>query len=60
MQIHKWQASLEEVGLNYVFRIEQPEVWNKTYDSLAFRPTSYLASVLDYQLAYQRGWIDGD
>jgi FemAB family protein len=62
MQIHKWQASLDEVGLNYVFRIEQPEVWNNTYDRLAFRPTSYLASVLDYQLAYQRGhggdWID--
>jgi FemAB family protein len=41
-------------GLAQIFREDDPELWNATYECLTYRPVSYLASVLDYQLAYQR------
>lgn len=46
---------LEEADLGVVFRCENSALWTETYNRLSFRPVNYLASTLDYQLAYQRG-----
>jgi FemAB family protein len=50
-----WRSIFAQSGLDVVFRIDDPVAWEMAYDRLAFRPTSYMASSLDYQLAYQRG-----
>jgi FemAB family protein len=50
-----WRCVFSESDLDVVFRVENPVLWDETYKRLPFRPVSYLASALDYQLAYQRG-----
>lgn len=49
-----WHKAFNNVGLNVVYRIEKPKLWTTTYKSLPSHPVSYLASSLDYQLAYKR------
>ena len=50
-----WRQAFAESGLDVVFRVNDPASWAETFDRLSFRPVNYLASALDYQLAYQRG-----
>lgn len=45
----------DDANLAVIFRKADPDLWAATYASLPFRPLDYLASSLDYQLAYQRG-----
>ena len=49
-----WREKFSGSSLDQIFREDDPELWNATYSCLTYRPVSYLASVLDYQLAYQR------
>jgi FemAB family protein len=49
-----WRQEFSASSLDQIFREDDPELWNATYSCLTYRPVSYLASVLDYQLAYQR------
>jgi len=50
-----WRSEFVDSGLDAVFRVDDPELWTDVYNRLAFRPVNYLASMLDYQLAYRRG-----
>lgn len=50
-----WRCVFSEPDLEVVFRVDDSALWEETYNRLPFRPANYLASVLDYQLAYQRG-----
>lgn len=50
-----WRCVFSEPDLDVVFRVDDPTFWEETYNRLPFRPVNYLASALDYQLAYQRG-----
>jgi len=50
-----WRQAFAESGLDVVFRVDDPALWAATLARLPFRPANYLASALDYQLAYQRG-----
>lgn len=50
-----WRSSFSESDLDVVFRVDDSALWAETYNRLPFRPANYLASALDYQLAYQRG-----
>lgn len=50
-----WRQVFSESDLDIVFRVDDPVLWAATCERLSFRPVNYLASALDYQLAYQRG-----
>jgi FemAB family protein len=50
-----WRCAFSDSDLNVVFRVDDLALWAETYNRLPFRPANYLASSLDYQLAYQRG-----
>lgn len=52
--MRKYLEVFEKCNLNVTFRDDQPDLWSSTYELLPFRPVDYLASSLDYQLAYQR------
>lgn len=49
------RCAFSDSDLDVVFRVDDSELWAETYDRMPFRPFNYLASALDYQLAYQRG-----
>lgn len=51
----EWHEAFKQLDIGFSFKTNNPELWNSTYAELAFRPVNYLASSLDYQLAYQRG-----
>lgn len=50
-----WRQVFSASDLDVVFRVDDPVLWAATCERLSFRPVNYLASTLDYQLAYQRG-----
>lgn len=50
-----WRQVFSESGLDVVFRDDDPPLWAKTFARLPYRSVNYLASALNYQLAYQRG-----
>jgi FemAB family protein len=57
-----WRRAFLDSSLDVVFRVEDSTLWVETYNRLPYRPVNYLASALDYQLAYHRGhggeWTD--
>lgn len=57
-----YSQAFSDSGLDFVFRLDDSLLWEKTYNKLDYRQVSYLASSLEYQLAYSRGhggeWTD--
>lgn len=50
-----WRHIFSESNLDIVFRVDDSDLWAATYARLDFCPVDYLASMLDYQFAYQLG-----
>lgn len=50
-----WRREFAESKLDVIFRIDDPELWEKTYNRMDFRSFSYSATALDDRLAYRSG-----
>ena len=52
--MNTFEEIFSESKLDVVYRLDDPELWDLTFERLFFRNVDYLQSTLDYQLAYQK------